>query len=182
MQTTQGETSPQARSTERGFPDPSITLVEFSGEGLGILLAAQTDRDPSNRRLQLKKVAYIRIEQRTWGFSAFPEVWIQQNQEGMFLAVEAQSGRIFRHPSRRRYEIAFLSKEIFEAGIQCLKERMPEPLYELVAVSFGTRPDFSVDSGFLLAPEDYAAEVNYAQSEEQWVPFPMHIEAPAAKG
>ena len=174
------DASPQAKTPERGFPDPSITLVEFSGEGLGILLAAKTERDAANRRLVLKKVAYVRLEQKDWGATGFPEVWIQQDKDGLFLAIEAQSGNIFRHPSRPRYEVAFLSKEIFECSIQCLKEHKPGPLYELAAVTFASRPGFSVESGCLLAPDDYAAE-NSLPAGKEWMAVPPHFESRPAR-
>ena len=168
-------TSRPAKPASRTFPDSSITLVEFSGEGLGILLAQKTERDPARRRLVLKKAAYVRLERKDWGAMAFPEVWIEQDHEGLFIAVEAQTGKIFRHPSLRRYEVAFLAPDVFECSIQCLKEKRPEPLYELIAVTFASRPDFSVEAGFLVAPDDYAAE----QSQEPpsgWIPLPPRVE------
>jgi hypothetical protein len=108
-----------------------------------------------------------------------PEVWIQQDREGLFLAVDAQSGKIFRHPSRLRYEVAFLSKEIFECSVQCLKERTPASLYELAVVTFAIRPGFGVEAGCLLAPEDYAGETSIEAGQE-WVPFPPRIEPKAS--
>jgi hypothetical protein len=164
---------PSARHT---FPDPAITLVEFSDQGLGVLLAAHTERDAANRRIVLKKVAYIHLEKKGWGACAFPEIWVQQNQEGIFLALEPQGGKIFRHPSRRRYEVAFLSKELFDCGIQCIKEHQPEPIYELIVVLFASRPGFSVESGFLLAPDDYAGETEFTPAD-QWVATPPPLGA-----
>lgn len=180
MQPTGAETSTAniaaaARGESRGFPDPSLTLVEFSGEGLGILLAGVTERDAANRRIVLRKVAYVRIEPSAWGAAAYPEVWIQQDADGIFTAVESQSGKLFRHPSRRRYEVAFLSREIFDCAIQCVKERNVEPLYELVAVTLGQRPEFSIEAGCLLAPDDYAAETAYT-TDDKWVAPPPRLE------
>lgn len=181
--------SPQASTVEVGapakgaahnFPDPSITLVEFSGEGLGILLAARTERDAVRRRLILKKVAYVRLEQRVWGAMAFPEVWIEQTAEGLFVALDAATGRVFRYPSARRYEVAFLSKDLFECAIQCVKEHKPDPLYELIAVTFATRPAFSIEAGFLVAPDDYAAEPA-TPSGKDWVPLPPRVEPKPAR-
>ena len=141
----------------RSFPDPSLALVEF-GDCLGFLITARTERDAPNRRIILKKVAYVRLEPEGWGGTAYPEIHVQQNEEGLFMAVEPRTGKVLRHPSRPRYEIAFISKDIFECAIQCIKERKREPLCELVAVTFGTRQGFSLEAGNLLAPEDYAAE------------------------
>ena len=95
----------------------------------------KTDRDAANRRIVLTKVAYIRLDPRNFGFVAYPEVWIQQNAEGVFFAIEAKTGKNFRFPSRRRYEVGFLGKDIFECAIQCLKEHKIEALYELIAVT-----------------------------------------------
>jgi hypothetical protein len=162
------------KTEARSFPDPSLTLVEFSGEGLGLLLTAITERDVANRRIVLKKVAYVRLEPKDWVFVALPEFCIQQNPDGVFVAVEAKSGKIFRHPSRRHYELAFLSKELFECCIQCLKDREAGPLFELAAVSLGSKPGFSVESGFLVAPDDYASETTYGQ-DDNWLAVPPRL-------
>ena len=168
--------APPANGVTHTFPDPSISLIEFSDQGLCILLAGRTERDTANRRLVLKKVAHVRLGQKDWGGAAFPEIWIQQNKEGLFLAIDPASGKIFRHPSRRRYEIAFLSKDVFECGIQCLKERRIKPLYELLVVAFASRAGFSVEAGCLLAPDDYAAETTFIPAD-QWVSPPPPVEA-----
>lgn len=152
------------------FPEPSLTLVEFNN-ALGLLLASRTERDAPNRRIVLKGVGYIRIEQRGWGAAAYPEIWVQQAQSGLFLAIEPKTQRVFRHPSRRRYEVSFLSRDIFECAVQCIKEKRINPLYELVVITFGTRPDFTVESGCLLAPEDYAAE-SVMPGNMSWVEYP----------
>jgi hypothetical protein len=153
------------------FPDPSIAIVEF-GDALGLLLAERTERDAANRRLVLKKAVYIHIRQDGWGCTAFPEIWIGQVKDGPFTAVEPKSGKVLRHPSRRRYEVSFLTREIFECAIQCLKERDPKAIYELVLVTFGTREGFSVESGSLLAPEDYA-DVRDLEAGREWMPLPV---------
>lgn len=158
---------------KRGFPDPSITLIEF-GDGLGVLLAARTERHKEKRRLILKKVAYIRLGSDHWGVTAFPEVWVEQNEQKLFVATEPHTGRFFHDPSRRRYEVAFLSKELFDCAIQCIKDRDPRAIYELVAVTFGTREGFSVENEGLVGPEDYASE---RQAGTQWIPYPTNIEA-----
>jgi hypothetical protein len=167
-QDTQPPADPPVR---RGFPDPSITLVEFGG-ALGVLIAERTERDGVNRRLVLRKVAYVRSDGRAWGVKGYAEVWIQQNKEGVFLAVEPASNKFFRYPSRPRYEVAFVSREIFDCAIQCLKERTFEPFYELLIVTFGGRPGFSVESGCLLASEDYAGETSVVPPAG-WVADPM---------
>lgn len=139
------------------FPDPSITLIEF-GDALGLLLATRTERDPENRRIVLSRVAHVRLERRGWGASPYPTVYVEQLPDGLYRAVEAQSKRIFPYPSRRRYEVGFISKDIFEAAVNCLKQRTIGPVYDLVAVTFGSRPDFDIEYGCLLGPEDYASE------------------------
>lgn len=149
-----------AGATQRNqltFPDPSITLVEF-GESLAILLAAVTERDAENRRIVLKKVGYVRLDAKGWGVALYPEVWVSQTNDGLFFAMDPKTQKSFRYPSRRRYEVAFLSKDLFECAISCLKEKRPQPLMELIAVTFGSRPGFSVEAGCLLAPDDYAGE------------------------
>jgi hypothetical protein len=158
---------------QRTFPDPTLTLVEFS-DALGLLLASRTERDVQNRRLVLKGVGYIRLEPRSWGAAAYPEIWLQQTAAGLFVATDPRTHKVFRHPSRRRYEVAFLSRELFDCAIQCVKDKRVEPLYELLAVSLGNRPGFSVESGCLLAPDDYAAEHNLP-SGVQWVDIPPRI-------
>lgn len=60
-----------------------MTLVEFSDEGLGVLLAMRTERDAPNRRIVLTKVAYVHLTPRSWGFVAYPEAWVQQNAAGI---------------------------------------------------------------------------------------------------
>ncbi len=155
------------------FPDPSLTLVEF-GEALGVLVAGRTEPDPANRRLILKKVAYVRLEPDGWGAATLPEAWIQQNEEGLFMVVDPATGKIFRDPSKRRYEVGFLGKDIFECTIQCLKERKSEPLYELAVITFAKRKGFSMEHGGLMAPDDYAAE-RHAVSLDQLVPIPPRL-------
>lgn len=176
MQTITAATPITPPSAGHTFPDPAMVLVEFSDQGLGILLAAHTERDPANRRIVLKKVAYIRLEKKGWGAFAFPEIWVQQNQEGLFLALEPRGGKIFRHPSRRRYEVSFLSKELFDCCIQCIKEHAATPIYELLVVLFASRPGFSIESGFLLAPDDYAAETEFTPAD-QWVATPPQFDS-----
>ena len=148
--------SPAQSGNGRGFPDPSLTVVEF-GDALGLFLAARTERDSANRRIVLRKVAYVRLEPEAWGVTAFKEIRIEQ-KDSVFVAVEPASGKYFRDPSRRRYEIVFLSPEIFECAIQSVKERNPGPIHELVLVTLSNRPGFRVEDGVLSAPEDYAAE------------------------
>jgi hypothetical protein len=158
---------------QRTFPEPSLTLVEFS-EALGILIAARTERDASNRRVILKKVGYMRLEPEGWGGTAYPEIHLQQNDAGLFVAVEPRTGKVLRHPSLRRYEVAFISKELFDCAISCLKEHRAEPLYELIAVTFNGRDGFSVDAGCLVAPDDYAAE-RHAINVDEYLPVPPHF-------
>jgi hypothetical protein len=162
------------------FPDPSLSLVEF-GDALGLLLAERTERDVANRRLLLKKVVYLRIKEDGWGVTPYPEIWIEQTKEGHFRAVEPRTGDILRYPSRRHYEVSFLTRDIFECAIQCLKERDTRPIYELAMVNFGTREGFSVEAGSLLAPGDYADEREPDQGR-QWLPTPMPMEADKKKG
>ena len=171
MQPTPSGSSAAAQAAQHTFPDPSITLVEFSDAGLGVLLASRTERDAANRRIVLSKVAYIRLEPKNWGFVALPEVWVGQDAAGVFTATEAKSGKLFRYPSRHRYEVCFLGKDLFDAAIQCLKDRKIEALYELIAVNFGVRPGFSIEAGCLLAPDDYAAEIDM-KPDAEWVPTP----------
>lgn len=151
-----GAPNPARGNNGRGFPDPCLTVVEF-GDALGLFLAARTERDVANRRIILKKVAYIRLEPEAWGVTAFKEIWIEQ-KEGVFMAIEPASGKYFRDPSRRRYEIAFLSPEIFECAIQSVKAHNPGPIHDLLLVTLSKRPGFRVEDGALSAPEDYAAE------------------------
>ncbi len=173
----QQTTSNTAATTgNRGFPDPSLTLIEF-GDALGLLLATRTERLAEQRRVALKKVAYVRISGQSWGRMAYPEIWIQKNEDGLFVAQDAASGRIFHDPSKRIFEIAFLSPEIFECTIQCLKEGKPGPLLELVALSFCHRPGFSLEQNYLVAPEDYAAE-RHAITRDIWVPDPTLLPMP----
>jgi hypothetical protein len=172
------ETQSQAASAaspstppQRGFfPDPSLSLIEFA-DGLGLLLAERTERDAANRRLLLKKVAYVRIQDSGWGASACAELWIEQDKDGVFRAVEPKSGRVLRHPSRRRYEVAFLTRDIFECAIQCIKDRQPDPLFDLTLVTFGARDGFGVDRGNLLAPADYA-DIRQLEAGREWFPPP----------
>ncbi|MCL5270348.1 MAG: hypothetical protein M1457_07330 [bacterium] len=171
---TKTQESQDPSPASRTFPDPSITLVEF-GDAAGLLLAQRTERVVDKRRLLLQKVAYVRLEEKTWGISAYPEVWIEQNAEGLFVAIDAATGKVFHDPSRRRYEVAFMSNEIFNLTIQCLKERKAEPIYELMVVSFALRPGFSAEKHGLLAPDDYAAERS-AVADNQWVPYPPRFE------
>ena len=161
----------QARTAQHTFPDSSLTLVEFSDAGLGVLLASRTDRDAPNRRIVLTKVAYVRLEPKNWGFMAYPEVWVQQDNDGIYTALEPKIGKLFRYPSRRRYEVAFVGKEIFDCAIQCLKDRKIASLYDLIGITFGARPGFSIEAGCLLAPDDYAAEPG-AHRDDEWIPFP----------
>jgi len=158
----------------RTFPEPSLTLVEF-GDALGVLVAARTERDTDHRRIVLKKVGYIRLEPGGWGGTAYPEIHILQNAEGLFVAVEPRTNKILRHPSRRRYEIAFIGKDLFDCAIQCLRERDAEPLAELIAVTFAGRDGFSVEHGCLVAPDDYAAE-RTAVSEDGLLPTPPRFD------
>lgn len=155
------------------FPDPSLTLVEF-GDALGVLIAARTERDTANKQILLKRVAYIRIEPSNWGAVAVPEVWIKQDQNGVFMALEPKTRKIFPYPSRKRYEFTFLSRELFECAIGCVKKKTVVPLYELIAISLGSRPGFSIEHGCLLAPDDYAAERTLVGSEKL-VPPPSRI-------
>lgn len=141
------------------FPNPSLTLIEF-GDALGMLIAARTEKDPEHRRLVLKKTGYLRITPNGWGVSGYQEVWIQQNKNGFFLAVEPSTKRVFRHPSRRRYEFGFLSKDVFDCALKNIRERRIQAIYELMVVLFGSRQDFSVEAGGLLAPDDYASETS----------------------
>lgn len=153
----QQTTVPGRAPVKHTFPDPSLTMVEF-GDALGILLAERTERDTANRRIVLKKVAYIRFQEDGWGGVGLTEIWVEQDRNELFHAIEPKSGKVLRYPSRRRYEVAFLSREIFDCAIQCLRERQAESIYELVVVNFGTREGFSVEGGNLLTPEDYASE------------------------
>jgi hypothetical protein len=176
------KTQPQAASAaspstspQRGFfPDPSLSLIEFA-DGLGLLVAERTERDAANRRLVLKKVAYVRIQENGWGASAHAELWIEQDKGGGFRAVEPKSGRVLRHPSRRRYEVAFLPRDIFDCAIQCIKDRQPDPLFDLALVTFGAREGFGVEQGNLLAPDDYA-DVRQLEPGREWFPTPPPIE------
>lgn len=151
-----------------------MTLVEFSDEGLGVLLAMRTERDAPNRRIVLTKVAYVHLTPRSWGFVAYPEAWVQQNAAGIFVATEPKLAKIFRYPSRQRYEVAFLSKDLFDCAIQCLKERNISALYELIAVTFGTRQGFSIEAGCLLAPDEYSAETALVR-DDGYIPRPPAI-------
>lgn len=163
--------NPGGASAGRGnFPDPSITLIEF-GDHLGLLLADRTERDESNRRLLLKKTAYLRLGADGFGASMFPEVWVQQTPQGVFVAADPASGQVFRFPSRPRYEIAFLSRPVFEAAVQCLRSRSMAAINDLIVVSFAGRSGFSVEAGCLVGPEDYAAE-SVQEPPKGWVPFP----------
>jgi hypothetical protein len=161
---------PGAGATRQGFPDPSLTLIEFS-DHLGLLMAERTERDETNRRLVLRKVAYIRVGAEGTGVVALPEVWIQQTREGIFAAVDPASGQVFRFPSRLRYEVAFISRALFEATLQCLKSRSTAAINDLIVVNFSGRSGFTVEAGCLVGPDDYAAE-NVQEPPKGWVPFP----------
>lgn len=164
-QTTQSSAKPKGN-----FPDPSITLIEF-GDALGFLLGMQTEKDNTQRRLILRKAAYVRIDESGWGVSGFKEVWIQQNKTGIFLAIDAATRKAFRYPSKRHYEFGFLSKDVFACAAETIKQGQVQALLELLLVVFGDRPDFSVEGGGLLGPEDYAAETALLNSD-QMVPLP----------
>ena len=168
--TLENKSEEERSATRNGFPDPSITLIEF-GDHLGLLLAERTERDETNRRLLLKKVAYLRIGAKGMGVVALPEVWIQQTREGIFAAADPTSGQVFRYPSRLRYEVAFLSRAVFDAAVQCLKSRSPGAINDLIVVSFAGRSGFSVEAGCLVGPDDYAAE-NVNEPPKGWIPFP----------
>lgn len=161
---------PTATVVRAAAAEPSLAIVEFD-LALGMLLSERTERDVPNRRLVLKKVAYIRIMENDWGVAAIPEIWIGQTRGGNFTAVEPKSGRILRHPSHKLYEVATLKREIFDCAIQCLKDRDPRAIYELAVVTFGSREGFSVESGSLLAPDDYAA-VRELEPGREWMPPP----------
>ncbi len=173
----QGETEPikPVTAAARGVPDPSITLIEF-GDGIGVLLAARTERDNEHKRVVLKKVAYIRLTPEGWGATALPEAWVGKGEDGIYRAMDAANGKLFRWPTRRLYEFAFISAEIFETAIQCMKDKNPVALYELVAVTFGTHKDFSVEEGALVGPDDYSSDPNLA-SPDLLLPFPPVIKA-----
>ncbi len=165
----------RTNSTNPTFPDPSLSLIEF-GDALGLLLAAKTERNLERKQIILKRVAYIRIDSTSWGAQAIPEVWIQQDNEGLYTAIEAKSKKIFRYPSRDRYEMAFLSREIFECAIKCLKEKNMTPLYELCVVIFASRDGFDAENGCLLAPDSYAAERPELDGD-QWITTPATFES-----
>lgn len=159
--------------TKHTFPDPSITLIEF-GDGVAILLAARTERDAAKKRVVLKKALYVRLTPEGWGFGASQEVWVGKDDAGIFRAIDAATGKVFRYPTRRRYEVAFISQELFDTAVICVKERNPIPLYELVAVTFGRREDFSVEEGALVGPDDYSSDPNIVPTD-QLLPFPNMI-------
>ena len=144
-------------------PQTVRNLAERSG--------IQPTRDTANRRLALHNGAYIRLQEHGWSAAAYPELWIEQTKDGVFRAVEPKSGNILRYPSRRRYEVSFLTHDIFDCAIECLKEKQSKPLYELVVVTFGNREGFIVDAGNLLAPDDYAS-VRELEPGRQWFPTP----------
>lgn len=166
-------------SSKPTFPDPSITLVEFDRD-LGVLLAGRTEQDAANKRLVLKKVAYVRLGSDQWGASPLPEVHIRQDKEGVFMAYEPQAQKVVRYPSKIRYEVAFLPKDLFDAALQCIKQRDPAPLYELIVVTFGERPGFEVEEGALVAPSDYAS-LQDRVPQDKLVPLPPAVE-PARGG
>ncbi len=164
------ENSAAGAAAQRTFPDPSLTLVEF-GDGVGVLIAARTERDAANKRVVLKKVGYVRLTPDGWGASAVQEIWVGRNEQGLFTATDAASGRLFRYPSRRRYEVAFISQELFETAIQSIKQRTPGALYELIAVTFAGRGEFELEEGALVGPDDYSNEPNLIPPD-QLIPFP----------
>lgn len=166
--------SPTEKPVQHTFPDPSITLIEF-GDGVGVLLAARTERDAVNKRVVLKRVGYVRLTPTEgWGATACQEVWVGKDDAGIFRATDAANGKQFRWPTRRRYEVAFLSPELFETAIQCIKDKNAIALYELIAVTFGRREDFSVEEGALVGPDDYSSDPNLAPPD-QLLPFPPLI-------
>ena len=165
----------RTNSNNPTFPDPSISLIEF-GDALGLLLAAKTERNTERKQIILKKVAYIRIDSTSWGAQAIPEVWIQQDNGGLYTAIEAKSKKIFHCPSRDRYEVAFLTRGIFECAIKCLKEKNITPLYELCVVIFASRDGFDAENGYLLAPSSYAAERPELDGDK-WISIPSAVES-----
>jgi hypothetical protein len=173
-----GDARPENRTDGHRFPDPSLTLVEF-GDALGVLIAGRTEADPAHRRLILKKVAYVRLESDNWGAATFAEAWIQQTPEGLFTVLDPATQKVFRDPSRRRYEVGFMTKDLFDCTIQCLKDRKPGPIYELAVVTFAQRKGFSVVRGGLVAPDDYASERD-AVPADRFVPLPPRL-SPAAQ-
>ncbi len=165
--------SGSVKKPQRTFPDPSLTLIEF-GDGLSVLLAAATERDAEHKRVVLKKVAYIRLRPEGWGASACQEAWVGKDEQGVFTAAEAATGKLFRYPSRYRYEMAFISKDLFDTAIQCVKDRAPAALYELIAVTFAGREQFTLEQGALVGPDEYSAEKNLYPAE-QLLAFPPEV-------
>ena len=88
------------------------------------------------------------------------------------MAVDPTTHRTFPYPSRRHYEFSFLNGEIFDCAVENLKERRIQPIYELLVVTFGNRPNFSVEEGGLVGPEDYAAETNLVNPDQLVSPPP----------
>lgn len=176
----QQPTSPAEKPAQHTFPDPSITLIEF-GDGVGVLLAARTERDAEHKRVVLKKVGYVRLTPEGWGATACQEVWVGKDETGIFRATDAANGKFFRWPTHHRYEVAFLSPELFETAIQCLKDKNPIALYELIAVTFGRREDFSVEEGALVGPDDYSSDPNL-DPPDLLLPFPPMIKTAEKAG
>ena len=155
------------RLTSIGLQEASITLIE-NDTAFSVLLADSVRPGEKHSDIVLENVTLFRARGKKWARTKFAEVCIHHNEEGIWLAEDVQSGRLFHEPSQVPYHMIFISRRDYASLIQSLKGERPRTVFEYTQKKFGGLPGFSHETDVLVTPMGYA-EAGNSVKDAQYV-------------
>jgi hypothetical protein len=136
--------------------EPSITLVEV-GPALGVLIAEGCHEDSYSGRLFLDRVSWARGDESVRVVRDFACVCLYRAEQGVWVAEEAGSGRLFPQPSRLPYRVVFIPAEDYHVLMGHKAREDTEAIFAYTRTRFSGLPGFRLQEQRLVPLEDYAA-------------------------
>jgi hypothetical protein len=145
------------KAVATGLGDPSITLIE-GGPAIGVLIAEGCHEDSYSGRLFLDRVTWVRGDESVRALRDFAAVCLYRAEQGVWMAEEAGSGRLFPRPSRLPYRVVFIPAEDYRVLMGHKAGGDTAAIFEYGRRRFGGLPGFRLEEQRLVPPDLYAAE------------------------
>ncbi len=145
--------------------EPSITVIE-SGPALGVLVADSCHEDSYTGRLFLDRVTWVRGDEAVRALRDFRCVCLTRAEQGVWIAEEVATGRLFPRPSRVPYRVVFIGQGEYEELLRHRTAGDAKAIFAYARSRFAGLPGFRLDEQRLVCPPGYAAEEGASMARE----------------
>jgi hypothetical protein len=157
-------------SVATALGDPSLTLVE-SGPAIGVLIAEGCHEDSFSGRLFLDRVTWARGDESVRALRDFACVSLYRAEQGVWVAEETGTGRLFPRPSHLPYRVVFIPARDYRDLMCHTVAGDVAAIFAYTRTRFGQLPDFRLQEQKLVAPEGYAAAGKEIPAGREYVEY-----------